>query len=54
MARILHHIDVWDGDVIPDEFVANAGLYQRCDPIESNNGKIGLRYYFIQEVPDAD
>lgn len=54
MPRVLHHIDVWDGDVIPDEMATSAGLFQRCDPIGTEDGATGLRYYFIKEVPDAD
>lgn len=51
--RILYHIDVMDGQVIPNDFTTNLGLFQRCDPIE-RDGNTGLRYYFIKEVPDAD
>lgn len=53
MPRILHKIDVMDGEEIPEEFAASLGLFQRCDPIE-RDGNTGLRYYFIKEVPNAE
>lgn len=54
MPRMLHHIDVWDGLEVPDEFTINVGIFQRCDPIEDSDGNTGLRYYFIKEVHSAD